>query len=384
MNKKRHCSLRYCLLTLLVTAALLLAARLNTGFAEWYARHIFPLFPYVLGRLFSPLPFSAFELLLIVAIAGLGVLLVYSLVMLARGLAARTKLRQRWRQIGPALGGLCCTLLLLYTLTCGMNDSRAPLAQALGLTPRLYSSQDLRQLYQLLNEQAQDLAGQINTDEAGYFSLPPLIGEAAAQGYGAKREALPPGQAREAMRNLGHTYRVFDVYYPYPKAVLFSEGLSYLQISGIYSPFTIEANYNCDMPASNIPFAICHELAHLSGYAREDEANFTAYLACLEDGDVNFRYSGLFNAIIYVLNALYGEVGPAEYRELYNELPLQVRRDLQQNSNYWQSFAGRVAKISEDVNDFYLKANNQPEGVKSYGRMVDLLLAYYLDPAKTS
>jgi len=29
------------------------------------------------------------------------------------------------------------------------------------------------------------------------------------------------------------------------------------------------------------------------------------------------------------------------------------------------------------VNDTYLKANNQSDGVKSYGKVVDLLLAWY-------
>ena len=29
------------------------------------------------------------------------------------------------------------------------------------------------------------------------------------------------------------------------------------------------------------------------------------------------------------------------------------------------------------VNDSYLKANGQADGVKSYNRMVDLLVAYY-------
>ena len=31
------------------------------------------------------------------------------------------------------------------------------------------------------------------------------------------------------------------------------------------------------------------------------------------------------------------------------------------------------------MNDAYLKANGQKNGLRSYGRMVDLLLAYYRD-----
>ena len=32
------------------------------------------------------------------------------------------------------------------------------------------------------------------------------------------------------------------------------------------------------MPFYNIPHTICHELSHLKGYMREDEANFIGYL----------------------------------------------------------------------------------------------------------
>lgn len=44
------------------------------------------------------------------------------------------------------------------------------------------------------------------------------------------------------------------------------------QLCGVYSPFTVEANYNGDMPDYNVPHTLCHELSHLKGFMREDEA----------------------------------------------------------------------------------------------------------------
>ena len=362
MRKKRRYVLYYCLFTLLAAAALLAAARLSAGFAEWYARSIYPLFPHSLGRIFSPLPFSVAELLLTALAAGLCAFIIYSLFMLVRGRAARTLLRRRWRALGPRLAVACCSLLLMYILTCGINYSRLPLAQALGLETRPSSAQELRQLYSLLCQEAAIAAEGIQTDAQGFFEL----------------ASAPREQGRLAMRRLGGNYAPLKAYYPLPKPVFFSTGLSYLHIAGIYSPFTIEANYNRDMPPSDIPYSICHELAHLGCFMREDEANFIAYLACRESGNSDFHYSGLLNALSYVLNALYGEMAAEEYRGLIRELPEQMRRDLQQNAAYWQGFAGPAAEISQSVNDIYLKANDQPQGVKSYGRMVDLLIAYYL------
>ena len=47
------------------------------------------------------------------------------------------------------------------------------------------------------------------------------------------------------------------------------------------------------------------------------------------------------------------------------------------DSAFWNQFDGPVAEVSNQVNDAYLKANSQEDGVRSYGRMVDLLLAMY-------
>ncbi|MFQ8979614.1 MAG: DUF3810 family protein [Waltera sp.] len=40
------------------------------------------------------------------------------------------------------------------------------------------------------------------------------------------------------------------------------------------------------------PATMCHELAHIRGYIYEDEANFIAFLACVESDDSTFQYAG--------------------------------------------------------------------------------------------
>ena len=56
-----------------------------------------------------------------------------------------------------------------------------------------------------------------------------------------------------------------------------------------------------------------------------------------------------------------------------------LRRDIRSNNAYWKQYATPVSEVSDRVNDAYLKANGQENGLRSYGRMVDLLLAYYRD-----
>ena len=129
--------------------------------------------------------------------------------------------------------------------------------------------------------------------------------------------------------------------YSPPKPVLFSELMSYADIAGMYFPFTVESNINTDGPFFTIPATMGHEMAHQCGFMREDEANFIGYLACKDATDPLTRYSGYSLAYDYALSAL----------------------------------EGPVAEASNAANNAYLKANQQQDGTRSYGRMVDLLLA---------
>ena len=63
-----------------------------------------------------------------------------------------------------------------------------------------------------------------------------------------------------------------------------------------------------------------------------------------------------------------------QVQALYSE---NLRRDLEYYSRFWDKYEGRTSEVAEKVNDTYLKSNRQVDGIKSYGRMVDLLLAYH-------
>ena len=146
----------------------------------------------------------------------------------------------------------------------------------------------------------------------------------------------------------------------------------------MHSPFTSEAQYNRLITPYNIPHTVCHELSHLKGYMREDEANFVGYLACINSDSEEFRYSGYVLGYIYATNALYG-ADAEKYFAVRGKLEAVVNTDLAENSRYWEQYKTVIAEVKEKINDTYLKFNHQEDGVKSYGRVVDLMLAYYHD-----
>jgi hypothetical protein len=181
------------------------------------------------------------------------------------------------------------------------------------------------------------------------------------------------------MHKLAEDYPLLQTYYPQAKPLILSEFLSMGMTCGIYSPFTVEANYNRLMPDSEKPFTVCHELSHLSGFMREDEANFIAYLACRDSGETDFRYSGLTRALTYAVNAYYGSVDIDSYYAMFDNIPKQVQLEFTRINEYWQPYREKpAAAAAQSINDAYLKANSQTDGVRSYGRFVDLLIADYL------
>ena len=343
------------------SAVLGACARMVPGFAHTYSITVYPVLVNTIGRFSSIFPFSLSE-------AGLYLAAVFCILnllfLIKKPLAALSR-----------LFFLACLLLFLYTAGCGINYYRTPFSYEAGMVMEQSSAGELYSLCLFLTEQINSTLTE--TDHSG---------DALKGLYPGQTEDTPlPSAAMlrelgmegvKSMKGLGTAYPQLSGYYPYPKPLMNPRLLSIQQLCGIYSPFTIEANYNREMPYYNIPHTICHELSHLKGFMREDEANFIGYLACIGSDSPDFRYSGYLTGWVYAGNAL-AKADLEAYYGLYGRLAPEAARDLAWNNQFWDRFDGKVAEASTQLNDRYLKANNQEDGVRSYGRMVDLMLAYY-------
>lgn len=341
---------------LVLAGALQLAARKCPGFGQWYAVHIYPVIVSVIGRLMGFLPFSVVEI-------GL-----YALILLCLVFAVRN-IRKPRRLLSGAFC-LISSLALVFTLNCGINYYRHPFSYNSGLDIQESSTEELYALCSYL-------ADQINVSKEEMETAAPYEGQTADTPAPGVRDLWDYGtEARAAMEGLGLEFPELDGFYPRPKPLLLSRILSVQQLCGIYSPFTVEANYNREMPRYNVPHTICHELSHLKGFMREDEANFIGYMACIGSDSARFRYSGYLMGWVYAGNAL-AKADVDAYISLHRRLPQEAVADLMYNNDFWASYDGQVAEASSKMNDTYLKMQDQTDGVQSYGRMVDLMLAYY-------
>lgn len=344
------------LVLLALSFLLLYITRENAEFTEKvFARGIYRYYAIIWSSVTQWIPFSLMELGIVLA-PFLAIFLIIWFILH----------RNRWRTYLLAAWWIGSFLFFWLTCTCNVNYNRYSFAQIAGLTVQDSGTQELYRLCMRLADEANGLRGQLTKeDEDGAMELT----EASV------RELSKT--ARAAYASMNEEYGVFDYRTANTKPIFFSRLMSYTDLVGVYCPITMETNVNTDVADYSIPSSMCHELAHFYGFMREDEANFIGYLACMKSDSVEFRYSGTLLALIHAGNQL-AEVDMEAYNQLWTTYSEGVIRDLKQNSEYWEQFKDSVVReVSTNVNDAYLKANNQSDGVRSYGRMVDLLLAYY-------
>ena len=326
-----------------------------------YSQRIYYALREIFGRLTGWIPFSLAELILI---CGSIMLFIY----IIRGALKIVKSNgRRAKQVFFLIANLICVSVAIYVwfvFVCGINYHRETFAEYAGLYSHPASVEELSALSEELilqmNFTREKLPeGQDGICKSTFVSLNEMA-EFAASSY----------------NNISSEYSLLGGYTPKPKLVLLSRVMSVANITGVYFPYTFECNVNADIPNFEIPATMMHEISHFKGFMREQEANFISYIACINSGDDFFCYSGLRLAAVHATNALYS-VNRDEYQRIMQLTTDGVRRDMRANSEYWQQFETPVAEVATAMNNTYLRANSQESGVRSYGEMVDLLLADY-------
>ena len=341
------------LLLMPVSAALTLSAKYISGFADFYFSHIYKYISLAFNKITGLVPFSIAELIIIAVPLAAVTYIIYTTI--------KTILSKN-NKIKTALNGfinILCTLsviLFLFTTNCGINYYKSGISETMNIKTQPVSTEELYKVCVYLAQKASDARQHLNEYENGT----------------AKISKSPDDRAKK------YVNRLLNTSYSQPKNLFFSKALSYLNITGVYFPFTFEANINADVPEFSIPATMCHELAHINGIMPEEDANFIAFLACINSDDNEFAYSGYSMAMIYASNTLY-RYDKEKYSDFTQYMSDGVVRDLNAQSEYWKRFETPVAETASAINDTYLKSNSQSDGIKSYGNMVDMTVAYLKD-----
>ncbi|HEY6503122.1 MAG TPA: DUF3810 domain-containing protein [Chitinophagaceae bacterium] len=249
---------------------------------------------------------------------------------------------------------------VFFNLLWGLNYNRVGIAAQLDLRVKKYSLADLDTL-------TSEIQRKLN-------SYAVLVSEEQRDSLNRKKRLF-----NESDKAYDHVVKEFPFLKYQPKSIkpsLFSYLGNYLGFQGYYNPFSGEGQVNTTIPRFLEPFVTSHEIAHQLGYARENEANFVAFLACRSFPSDAFKYSMYFDMYNYAI----GEVrrrDTALAKRFQQKLHPQVVSDIKEFRDFHRRYKNPVEPIVMWGYGHYLKANNQPAGKETYNEVVTWLIAYY-------
>ncbi len=254
------------------------------------------------------------------------------------------------------VGGVVSAFYILW----GFNYSRIPLKKQLNLTLTVPDSNDLKR--ELILSAQETEAALINfKNSANNADIKYL-----------EKKALED-TVRTAVFKILHTLKLPIPGTPRgreikPDGIMFRFG-----ISGIYLPFTGEANIDAANNILEKPFTLAHEMCHGLGWTDEGACNFLAYLACTQSTNTFLKYSGCISYYRYAAPA-YRRVNNEAYKKFRETLSPGFRRDLDDINKTIQRYP--LWFSSDALNDTFLKSQGVKAGISSYNQVVLLVPAW--------
>lgn len=326
----------------------------------FYSNGIYKLFSQFLSRLTGTFSFSMAEFIIVLLIL---YLIWYFINIIRKIIMKSTKTKDILISFIINIIIFISMSYFIFIAIWGLNYHRVTFDKIANFDTNPYTTKELENVCVLLIQHANSLRDKVKENAQGVMIINDNLYETfekAFLGYN-----IAASKYTELAGNYGR-----------PKRVFFSKVMSYMGISGIYFPFTGEANINIDIPEPLLPATICHEMAHQRGFAREDEANYIGYLTCMLNPNVEFQYSGLLLALTNTMNELYNR-NRYKFEQLTKRYSNGVKRDLSYIREYWQQYKGPIEKTHSKLNDAYLKSNRQRDGIQSYNKMVNLLIGEF-------
>jgi hypothetical protein len=261
------------------------------------------------------------------------------------------------RSLWPVLRGLGTTLAaiaavyLWFLVVWGFNYARPPLESALPFDRSRVTPAAVRALAERAVAEANRTHGPAHA--AGF----PAIDEVPA----TLVDAL-----HEVERRLGRPRATVP---SQPKATLLSPFFRASGVSGMLAPFFLETLVNPDLTGPERPMVLAHEWAHLAGYAPESDASYVGLLAALS-ADPAAQYSAWLDLAFEAANQLQ----PVTRGLVLAGLDPGPRADQASINQRLRAMVQPVERAAWVTYDRMLKSQGVEEGVRSYSRVIELVL----------
>ena len=338
------------LLSLVLILILLFLARNYRDFCESYSQTVVRFYSIVFGHISSVFPFSLFEVFVIATI-------IYGITWIVFFIrnTKRNGIKNSYHMI-LRLGIIVLSIATLYQGTAGIEYARKDVEIPLH-TKLIDNPKDYREICFSFLDDFNYCASQLEFREDGSVVAP-------------YTDDITVYKLEDEFKKFDSDY--FHSYTPKAKPMYFTSwAYRALSISGVSFVPSVEANFNVLNPDAHKPFTIAHELAHAKGAMPEEWANLTAAYICLNSEDPYIRYSG-YNVAFWSLGSLVQATNvPEDLTEFYQKVNPNIYRNNNYENKYWRDHA-IMEKISDWINDLYLKINND-KGTVSYSDNVDVV-----------
>jgi hypothetical protein len=319
---------------------------------QYYSRGVYPGISTFFRLLYGWIPFSVGDVCYF--LLGVGAILY----LIRKWYWIRHHIWLFLRDVVMVLAVVHFTFYLLW----GMNYFRQPLSKTLGYQ-NAYSTEEITELAQLLALKTNQLQEVLTGDTVQPVALPYNRSEIlhkTVKGY----------------KELEQEYPNFRYSHPSLKPSLFSTALSYMGYGGYLNPFTLEAQVNKRLPGFRYPVVCGHEVGHQLGYSAENETNFIGYLVTLRNPDPYFQYSAYAYALSYCLSEV-SRRDPDALKAIRKTLNPGVRGNFKELREFWKDFENPLEPVFKSAFNKYLEVNRQKDGIRSYNRVVALMVAYH-------
>jgi hypothetical protein len=308
---------------------------------HWYSRGIYLFWQRVATAVANLLPFAIFDALLLSAA------LVVTMV------AVRARRARSWGYAAQRLLLVAAVAALWFQVAWGLNYRRVPIAQSMRLDTGALVRDALPRFAAAAADAAAASADQLDRENP---LTPSRVmadlsnGFLRAQRLAGLQSFARPGRPKHSL---------FDVYF------------RTTAIDGVTNPFVPETIVVSGLVPAEIYATVAHEWAHLAGYASEDEANFVAWLACLEAGG-----GPRYNAWLFALIKASSFAPDRERRAWLARAGPIAAGDLQAIRHRLQRSSPVLREAAASAYDGFLRANRVADGIASYDNVLRLMLAY--------
>ncbi|WP_047419757.1 DUF3810 domain-containing protein [Cellulophaga sp. Hel_I_12] len=249
-----------------------------------------------------------------------------------------------------------------FNMCWGLNYHRLPVSIAIGIKENS-NRDDLRSFVQELIDKTNETQLLLANDSTAMIETPYTnqeIFDKTIEGY----------------KRLEKVHPFLKYENPSIKNSLFSIPLSYMGYGGYLNPFTNEAQVNSLIPPFRFPVISGHEVGHQLGYSAENETNLIGYLVTVHNEDMYFKYAAYAYALSYCLSDI-KQNDEALFQSLLPKINAGVLKNYEALNAFWQAYENSTEPIFKAIFNSFLIINNQSDGIKSYSKVVLLMVSYH-------